>query len=149
MDKKVEISVEHIDLKKAATVGRIIKYCEELKEKIQEADELFKNSPELMKVYRDVIKNNSIEVDGMRWPLDTLIFATSNAVHMKVFYAKHIAGCRTSDNAVVIVAVNEEEARALLEKELEAFGIESINPGTGKKYTLHEINLLKQSAVIL
>jgi len=108
-----------------------------------------KDKSSIEEFYKKMKKAGVIEIDEMKWPIETLITPTRDAVHMKVFYAKHIAGWWTSDNAVVIAAVNEEEARALLEKELEAFGIESINPGTGKKYILHEINLLKQSAVIL
>lgn len=42
------------------------------------ADEIFKNKKDLVQVYLGVIQNRSIEVEGFKWPLDTLIIATSN-----------------------------------------------------------------------
>jgi serine protein kinase len=42
------------------------------------ADEIFKNKKDLVQVYLGVIQNRSIEIDGYKWPIDTLIVATSN-----------------------------------------------------------------------
>ncbi|MBU0763687.1 MAG: serine protein kinase PrkA [Bacteroidetes bacterium] len=42
------------------------------------ADEIFKNKKDLVQVYLGVIQNRTIEVEGYKWPLDTLIIATSN-----------------------------------------------------------------------
>ncbi len=42
------------------------------------ADELFKNKVDLINVYLGVIQNRTIELKGFRWPIDTLIIATSN-----------------------------------------------------------------------
>ncbi|MEI7594101.1 MAG: serine protein kinase PrkA [Bacteroidota bacterium] len=42
------------------------------------ADEIFKNKKDLIQVYLGVIQNRTIEIEGFRWPLDTLIIATSN-----------------------------------------------------------------------
>lgn len=42
------------------------------------ADEIFKNKRDLVQVYLGVIQNRTIEIEGYRWPLDTLIIATSN-----------------------------------------------------------------------
>ncbi len=42
------------------------------------ADEVFKNKRDLVQVYLGVIQNRSIEIEGFKWPLDTLIVATSN-----------------------------------------------------------------------
>jgi serine protein kinase len=42
------------------------------------ADEIFKNKRDLVQVYLGVIQNRTIEIEGFRWPLDTLIVATSN-----------------------------------------------------------------------
>lgn len=42
------------------------------------ADEIFKNKKDLVQVYLGVIQNRTIEIEGFRWPLDTLIVATSN-----------------------------------------------------------------------
>ncbi len=42
------------------------------------ADEIFKNKKDLVQVYLGVIQNRTIDVEGFKWPLDTLIIATSN-----------------------------------------------------------------------
>ena len=42
------------------------------------SDEIFKNKKDLVQVYLGVIQNRSIEIDGYKWPIDTLIIATSN-----------------------------------------------------------------------
>ncbi len=42
------------------------------------ADEVFKNKKDLVQVYLGVIQNRTIEIEGYKWPLDTLIIATSN-----------------------------------------------------------------------
>ena len=42
------------------------------------SDEIFKNKIDLVQVYLGVIQNRNIEIDGYRWPIDTLIIATSN-----------------------------------------------------------------------
>ncbi len=42
------------------------------------ADEVFKNKKDLIQVYLGVIQNRTIEMEGFKWPLDTLIIATSN-----------------------------------------------------------------------
>jgi serine protein kinase len=42
------------------------------------ADEIFKNKRDLVQIYLGVIQNRTIEMEGYKWPLDTLIVATSN-----------------------------------------------------------------------
>lgn len=42
------------------------------------SDEMFKNKKDLVQVYLGVIQNRVIEIDGFKWPIDTLIVATSN-----------------------------------------------------------------------
>jgi serine protein kinase len=41
-------------------------------------DEIYKNKKDLVQVYLGVIQNRNIEIDGFKWPIDTLIVATSN-----------------------------------------------------------------------
>lgn len=41
-------------------------------------DEIYKNKKDLVQVYLGVIQNRVIEIDGYKWPIDTLIIATSN-----------------------------------------------------------------------
>ena len=41
-------------------------------------DEIYKNKKDLVQVYLGVIQNRTVEIDGYKWPIDTLIVATSN-----------------------------------------------------------------------
>ncbi|MBN1652844.1 MAG: serine protein kinase PrkA [Deltaproteobacteria bacterium] len=52
------------------------------------ADEIFKNKRDLVQVYLGVIQNRVIEMDGYKWPLDTLIVATSNNSEFYRFLAE-------------------------------------------------------------
>lgn len=49
------------------------------------ADEIFKNKPDLLQIYLDVIQNRVIDINGYKWPLDTLIIATSNTEEFHKF----------------------------------------------------------------
>jgi serine protein kinase len=49
------------------------------------ADEIFKNKKDLVQVYLGVIQNRTIEMEGYKWPLDTLIIATSNNAEFSRF----------------------------------------------------------------
>ena len=40
------------------------------------SDEIYKNKKDLVQVYLGVIQNRMIELDGFKWPIDTLIIAT-------------------------------------------------------------------------
>ena len=42
------------------------------------SDEIYKNKKDLVQVYLGIIQNRCIEIDGYKWPIDTLIIATSN-----------------------------------------------------------------------
>ena len=42
------------------------------------SDEIYKNKKDLVQVYLGVIQNRVIEMDGYKWPIDSLIVATSN-----------------------------------------------------------------------
>ncbi len=52
------------------------------------SDEVFKNKKDLVQVYLGVIQNRNIEIDGFRWPIDTLIVATSNNAEFNRFLAE-------------------------------------------------------------
>ncbi len=52
------------------------------------SDEIFKNKKDLVQVYLGVIQNRSIEIDGFKWPIDTLIVATSNNSEFNRFLAE-------------------------------------------------------------
>ena len=49
------------------------------------ADEIFKNKKDLVQVYLGVIQNRTIEMEGYKWPLDTLVVATSNNAEFSRF----------------------------------------------------------------
>jgi serine protein kinase len=52
------------------------------------SDEIYKNKKDLVQVYLGVIQNRVIEMDGYRWPIDTLIIATSNNSEFNHFLAE-------------------------------------------------------------
>ena len=51
-------------------------------------DEIYKNKKDLVQVYLGVIQNRNIEIDGYKWPIDTLIVATSNNSEFNRFLAE-------------------------------------------------------------
>ena len=52
------------------------------------SDEIYKNKKDLVQVYLGVIQNRNIEMDGYKWPIDTLIIATSNNSEFNRFLAE-------------------------------------------------------------
>jgi serine protein kinase len=52
------------------------------------SDEIYKNKKDLVQVYLGVIQNRTIEIDGYKWPIDTLIVATSNNMEFHRFLAE-------------------------------------------------------------
>ncbi len=52
------------------------------------SDEIYKNKKDLVQVYLGVIQNRNIEIDGYKWPIDTLIIATSNNSEFHRFLAE-------------------------------------------------------------
>lgn len=52
------------------------------------SDEIFKNKKDLVQVYLGVIQNRTIELDGFKWPIDTLIVATSNNSEFDTFLSE-------------------------------------------------------------
>jgi serine protein kinase len=51
-------------------------------------DEIYKNKKDLVQVYLGVIQNRVIEMDGYKWPIDSLIVATSNNSEFNRFLAE-------------------------------------------------------------
>ncbi|WP_163336209.1 serine protein kinase PrkA [Desulfopila sp. IMCC35008] len=52
------------------------------------SDEIYKNKKDLVQVYLGVIQNRTIEIDGYKWPIDSLIIATSNNSEFNRFLAE-------------------------------------------------------------
>ena len=51
------------------------------------ADEIFKNKTDLLKIYLGIVQNRVIEIDAFKWPIDTLIIATSNNADVQNYRA--------------------------------------------------------------
>lgn len=97
------------------------------------ADEIFKNKRDLVQVYLGVIQNRTIEIEGFKWPLDTLIIATSNNSEFARFLeekeqAPIIDRCR--------ITYMSHNTNYKLQKELTAYSI-----GSWEKTTLHNEKL--------
>ncbi len=97
------------------------------------SDELFKNKKDLVQVYLGVIQNRTIEIDGFKWPIDTLIIATSNNSEFNRFLdekeeAPIVDRCR--------IAYISHNTNYLLQKELTNYAI-----GSGKKFTFNKEEL--------
>ncbi|MEH0022877.1 MAG: serine protein kinase PrkA [Desulfobacter sp.] len=52
------------------------------------SDEIYKNKKDLVQVYLGVIQNRMIELDGFKWPIDSLIIATSNNSEFNTFLSE-------------------------------------------------------------
>ncbi|MBU0488598.1 MAG: serine protein kinase PrkA [Bacteroidetes bacterium] len=88
------------------------------------ADEIFKNKRDLVQVYLGVIQNRTIEIEGFKWPLDTLIIATSNNAEFGRFLdekeqAPIVDRCR--------LCYMSHNTNFLLQEELTGFSIGSLD----------------------
>lgn len=91
------------------------------------ADEIFKNKRDLVQVYLGVIQNRTIEIEGFKWPLDTLIIATSNNAEFARFLeekeqAPIVDRCRLTYMSHV--------TNLYLQKELTSYALGSIEKTT-------------------
>lgn len=98
------------------------------------ADEIFKNKKDLVQVYLGVIQNRTIELEGYKWPLDTLIIATSNNAEFSRFLeekeqAPIIDRCRLS--------YMSHNTNYKLQKELTGYSIGSQHKTTFTNEKLH------------
>jgi serine protein kinase len=113
------------------------------------SDEIFKNKRDLVQVYLGVIQNRTIEIEGYRWPLDTLIIATSNNSEFARFIeekeqAPIIDRCR--------IAYMSHNTNYRLQQELTGFAIGSLEKTTFTSEKLHidpNLNFALSVAVIL
>jgi len=99
------------------------------------SDEIFKNKKDLVQVYLGVIQNRTIEIDGFKWPIDTLIIATSNNSEFNRFLSEKeeapiVDRCRLS-----YVAHNTNYRQ---QKELTAYAIGSETRTTLTREYLHQ-----------
>ena len=113
------------------------------------SDEIFKNKRDLVQVYLGVIQNRSIEIDGFKWPIDTLIVATSNNSEYHTFLAEREEAPIVDRCRICYVSHNTNYK---LQKELTAYAIGSETRTTLTKQTLHQdpnLNYAASVAVVL
>lgn len=113
------------------------------------ADEIFKNKKDLVQVYLGVIQNRTIEIEGFKWPLDTLIVATSNNAEFSRFLeekeqAPIVDRCR--------LTYMSHNTNLKLQKELTSFSIGSLEKTTFVGEKLHidpNLNFAISASVVL
>ena len=109
------------------------------------SDEIFKNKKDLVQVYLGVIQNRNIEIDGFRWPIDTLIIATSNNAEFNRFLAEKEEAPIVDRCRVCYVAHNTDYK---LQSALTAYAIGSESKTTLTKEHLHQDPNLNYAASV-
>lgn len=107
------------------------------------ADEIFKNKRDLVQIYLGVIQNRTIEMEGFKWPLDTLVIATSNNAEFARFLeekeqAPIVDRCRLSYMAHNTNYILQEELTkfALGDREKTTFTNENLHKDPNLNYAL-------------
>ncbi|NVN90518.1 MAG: serine protein kinase PrkA [Desulfuromonadales bacterium] len=109
------------------------------------SDEIFKNKKDLVQVYLGVIQNRAIEIDGYKWPIDTLIIATSNNSEFNRFLAEKEEAPIVDRCRICYVSHN---TNYLLQKGLTAYAIGSEHKTTLAKEELHQDPNLNYAASV-
>ncbi len=109
------------------------------------SDEIFKNKKDLVQVYLGVIQNRAIEIDGYKWPIDTLIIATSNNSEFNRFLAEKEEAPIVDRCRICYVSHN---TNYLLQKGLTAYAIGSEHKTTLTKEELHQDPNLNYAASV-
>jgi len=109
------------------------------------SDEIFKNKKDLVQVYLGVIQNRAIEIDGYKWPIDTLIIATSNNSEFNRFLAEKEEAPIVDRCRICYVSHN---TNYLLQKGLTAYAIGSEHKTTLSNEELHQDPNLNYAASV-
>ncbi len=109
------------------------------------SDEIFKNKKDLVQVYLGVIQNRNIEIDGFRWPIDTLIIATSNNSEFNRFLAEKEEAPIVDRCRICYVAHNTDYR---LQEQLTDYAIGSEAKTTLNKEMLHQDPNLNYAASV-
>ncbi len=109
------------------------------------SDEIFKNKKDLVQVYLGVIQNRSIEIDGFKWPIDTLIIATSNNSEFNRFLAEKEEAPIVDRCRICYVSHNTDYK---LQQHLTSYAIGSDTKTTLNKESLHKDPNLNYSASV-
>ncbi len=113
------------------------------------SDEIFKNKKDLVQVYLGVIQNRNIEIDGFRWPIDTMIIATSNNSEFNRFLAEKEEAPIVDRCRICYVAHNTDYR---MQEYLTNYAIGSETKTTLSKESLHQdpnLNYAASIAVVL
>ncbi len=109
------------------------------------SDEIFKNKKDLVQVYLGVIQNRNIEIDGFKWPIDTLIIATSNNSEFNRFLAEKEEAPIVDRCRICYVSHNTDYK---LQEDLTSYAIGSDTKTTLNKESLHKDPNLNYSASV-
>ncbi|MBN2419727.1 MAG: serine protein kinase PrkA [Deltaproteobacteria bacterium] len=109
------------------------------------SDEIFKNKKDLVQVYLGVIQNRNIEIDGFRWPIDTLIIATSNNSEFNRFLSEREEAPIVDRCRICYVAHNTDYR---LQEDLTNYAIGSESKTTLTKENLHKDPNLNYAASV-
>jgi serine protein kinase len=113
------------------------------------SDEIYKNKKDLVQVYLGVIQNRSIEIDGFKWPIDTLIVATSNTSEFHRFLSEKEEAPIVDRCRICYVSHNTNYK---LQKELTRYAIGSEDRTTLTRENLHQdpnLNYASSVAAVL
>jgi len=109
------------------------------------SDEIFKNKKDLVQVYLGVIQNRAIEIDGYKWPIDSLIIATSNNSEFNRFLAEKEEAPIVDRCRICYVSHNTNYR---LQEGLTAYAIGSESKTTLTKEVLHQDPNLNYAASV-
>ena len=109
------------------------------------SDEIFKNKKDLVQVYLGVIQNRNIEIDGYKWPIDTLIIATSNNSEFNRFLAEKEEAPIVDRCRICYVSHNTNYK---LQKDLTIYAIGNETRTTLNREYLHQDPNLNYSASV-
>ncbi|WP_136808648.1 serine protein kinase PrkA [Desulfosediminicola flagellatus] len=113
------------------------------------SDEIYKNKKDLVQVYLGVIQNRTIEIDGYRWPIDTLIIATSNNSEFNRFLSEKEEAPIIDRCRICYVSHNTNYK---LQSELTAYAIGNESKTTLTGDVMHQdpnLNYAASTAVVL
>jgi serine protein kinase len=109
------------------------------------SDEIYKNKKDLVQVYLGVIQNRNIEIDGFKWPIDTLIVATSNNSEFHRFLSEKEEAPIVDRCRICYVSHNTNYK---LQRELTAYTIGSETRTTLTREDLHQDPNLNYAASV-
>jgi serine protein kinase len=113
------------------------------------SDEIYKNKKDLVQVYLGVIQNRNIEIDGYKWPIDTLIIATSNNSEFHRFLSEKEEAPIVDRCRICYVSHNTNYK---LQRDLTLYAIGSETRTTLTRENLHQdpnLNYAASIAVVL